>query len=278
MTNQYINNRNLHLGAVDVRVALYSDRTKTYDTAESIGMLDGSSFKVSGEPVIIETDNADDEFVGISKPQAECTASAWKNLDLSMLYLLTGQAGTLTTTDAGTINVTDEEFRFNGTVMARLAHRQLSDTPTEVENIVVKNIAGDVTYTLGDDYVKFVDAAGYTNLARVSSGRITEAQDVRVSYDYTGVSAKQFNYNSAVIPQDLQVWITNVNAAGKKFQIKMHKVHAIKGLELAFGSDKSKTLMSMPISIIGVPDSSISAEDYGDIFYIVDEQGGVREI
>ena len=61
------------------------------------------------------------------------------------------------------------------------------------------------------------------------------------------------------------------NAEGKKFIIEMYKVSSIKSVELTFGSDSSKALVQMPVSIIGTPDSTRQPGD--TLFSIYDEQG-----
>ncbi|HJJ36356.1 MAG TPA: hypothetical protein O0X27_04160, partial [Methanocorpusculum sp.] len=151
MTNQYVNDRELHLGSADVRIALYDDALATYETAQSVGMLDGCAFKVTGETSTVETDNADDIDFGMTKQQAEISASAWKNLDLDVLYKLIGGMGSLTTIAASSpTSVTDEGLLMTGSEPQTLAHR--SAEPSGCSSIVVSDVTGETTYVADTDY------------------------------------------------------------------------------------------------------------------------------
>ncbi|HJJ36545.1 MAG TPA: hypothetical protein O0X27_05165 [Methanocorpusculum sp.] len=271
MTNQYVNNRSLHIGSADVKVALYEDTGATFSTAASIGMLDGVSFKVTGDNTTVETDNAEDIDFGMTNQQAEIAASAWKNIDLEMIYRLTGQMGTLTTTAAGTATtVTGELHVLTGTIAEALKNKT-AGTPTLVTSITVKDSTGSTTYVSGTDYTVGLTADGYTTISRITTGDITDGQTVQVGYTYTAAASKKFTYGSTKMPKYLHVWLVNTNADGKKFVIEIYKVSSIQSLELTLGSDKKKDLMTAPVSIIGKPDSTRPSTD--DLFSIYDEQG-----
>ena len=270
MTNQYVNDRELHIGSATVKVALYDDKLATYETAIPIGMLDGVSFKVTGDTNAVETDNADDIDFGMTNQQAEISASAWKNLDLDVLYNLIGQMGTLTTTAASTATeVTDEGVKFTvANPTQNLAHK--SADATGCSTIVVKSADGETTYVADTDYTIAVNTSGYTTLTRVATGTIPEDAGVLVSYSYKAIIAKKLTYGSTKMPKYLHVWLVNTNADGKTFVIEVYRVSSVKSVELTLGSDKSKALMQMPVSIIGKPDSSRAADD--DLFSWYDEQ------
>ncbi|HJJ36725.1 MAG TPA: hypothetical protein O0X27_06085, partial [Methanocorpusculum sp.] len=106
---------------------------------------------------------------------------------------------------------------------------------------------------------------------RIETGSIPDGAGVLVSYSYKAIISKRLTYGSTKMPKYLHVWLVNTNADGKKFVIEIYRVSSIQSLELTLGSDKSKALMQMPVSIIGKPDSTRPADD--DLFSIYDEQG-----
>jgi len=270
MTNQYVNDRELHVGSATIKVAMYDDKLATYETAMEIGMLDGVSFKVTGDTNAVETDNADDIDFGMTNQQAEIAASAWKNFDIDMFYNLTGGMGKVTTVAASTATtVTDEGMKFTAKAPTQnLKHKSAEETGCT--SIVVKSLDGTTTYVVDTDYTVAVSYSGYTTITRVATGTIPEDSGVLVSYSYKAIISKKFTYGSTKMPLYLHVWLVNTNADGKKFIIEIYRVSSIKSAELTLGSDKSKALMQMPISIIGKPDSSRAVDD--DLFSIYDEQ------
>lgn len=269
MVNQYVNNKPLHIGSADVRVALYEDTFATVEDAVSIGLLDGVKFAKTGTDTVVKTDNADDIDLGQADEQAEISATAWKNLDLSVLHTLMGESGTLTTNTAQTpVSVSDELHVMTGATGKTLKYKN-EGTPALVTNIVVKS--GATTFTANTDYLTYLNPQGYTVICRVPGGAITDGASVTVSYKYTPATFKKFTYGGGVIPKPLHVWLINTNAAGKKFIIELYKVSSVKSVELTFGSDSSKALVQMPVSIIGKPDSTRPVNDA--LFAIYDEQG-----
>jgi len=270
MTNQYVNNRELHVGSATIKVALYDDKLATLETAMEIGMLDGVAFKVTGDTNSIETDNADDIDFGMTNQQAEVVASAWKNFDLDMFYHLSGHMGNLTTVAASTpTSITDEGMKFTSSAQTQnLKHKSAEETGCS--SIVVKSVDGTTTYVADTDYTVAVNYSGYTTITRIATGTIPEEGGVLVSYSYKAIISKKFTYGSTKMPLYLHVWLVNTNAEGKKFVIEIYRVSSFKSAELTFGSDKAKALLQMPISIIGKPDSSRPAND--DLFSIDDQQ------
>lgn len=270
MTNQYVNDRPLHVGSADVRIADYYDTAATVDSAVSIGMLDGCSFKVTGDTSTVETDNADDIDFGMTGQQAEIAASAWKNLDLDVLYHLLGEMGSLTTTAASEpVSVTNERITLTSEIPQRLQHKSADTAGCTI--LSVTDSGGKTVYQVDTDYRTAVTPFGYTTIMRLDSGTIADGQQVCVSYTYTPIQSRKLTYGSSKMPVYLHVWLVNTNAEGKQFIIEIYKVSSIQSLELTLGSDKAKALMQMPISLVGKPDSRRPADD--DLFSIYDEQG-----
>lgn len=271
MVFQYKNDRPLHFGSADIRVALYTDRSATYETATSIGMLDGVTFNLTGDETVVETDNHEDLDLGLSNQRAEIGASAWKNFDLEVFHKLLGQVGTMTNTLGGEQSVVDETVVLSGEIAMPLAKKTNGDSPTLVTSIVVKDVSGDTTYTIDTDYRVGITPNGYTTISRVSTGSIGDGDVVKVGYTYVATAAKTMTYSSSSKPVYLRGWLINTDEFGKKFIIELYKISAMTNANFSFGSDKGKGLVTMPVSIIAKPDATRPAND--DLFSIYDEQG-----
>lgn len=272
MVYQYKNDRPLILGSADIRVALYSDTSATFETAKSVGLLDGVTFTFGGDKTTLESDNSDDIDLGASNVTAVIGASAWKNIDLSVLYDLIGHTGSYELVSASEKTITGELIGLVSSISSLLKHKTDALTPTEVSNIVVKSSDGATTYTLGSDYTVGLTASGYTTITRVSSGRITSASVVSVSYKYTPKASEKLTYGSTVVPVPLHVWLCNTDSNNKKFMLEVYKVESIVSGAFNYGSDKGKTPLNMPISLTGKPDAaraSVTPED--DTFSLVME-------
>lgn len=268
MTNQYTNIRDLKFGSADVRVALYTDTAATISTATSIGMLDGVKITVSGDDVLVETDNTEDQDMGTTNWTVIAGASAWKNIDLTVLNTILGQTGNITLTPASTpVNVVDESHVLTGEISQRLNHKN-GATKTLVSSIVVTQ--GGATAVLDTDYTVGLDNDGYTYIAAKSgSSVISSGETVLVDYTYTPLASKKITFGTATVPVFLHVWLVNTNSSGEIFAIEIYKVRAMKSVEFTFGSDKKRDLLQMPITITGIEDVTRGAND--NLYSIIDE-------
>lgn len=272
MVYQYTNDRPLILGSADIRVALYSDTNATFETAKSVGLLDGVTFTFGGTKTILASENSDDINLGASDVTAVIGASAWKNIDLSMLYDIIGHTGSYTITSASPVSVTSELVGLVSNIAAPLKHKTDAANPTEVSSIVVKSSDGATTYVEDTDYTVGLTATGYTTITRISSGSITSASTVKVSYSYTPASSKKLTYGSTITPVPLHVWLCNTDSNNKKFMLEVYKVEAIESGAFTYGSDKGKTPLTMPITLTGKPDSvRASANAADDTFSLIME-------
>ena len=268
MTNQYENIKDLKFGSADVRVALYTDTEATMSTATSVGMLDGITFNVSGDETLIETDNTEDIDMGPTNVKVVIAASAWKNIDIDVLNMITGRIGTVTSTPASTpVSIVDEPHTLTGEISQRLAHKN-GVTPTLVTAITVTQ--GGTAAVLDTDYIIGLDKEGYTTIAAISgSDVITSGETVLVDYTYTPLASKKITFGTSTVPVYLHVWIVNTNSAGKSFALEIYKVRSMNSVEFTFGSDKKRDLLQMPVTITGIEDRSRPADD--SLYSVIDE-------
>lgn len=271
MTYQYISEKVLNLGSADIRIAMYSDETATYETAKSIGLLDGIKVTRSGDKVTLKSDNSSDIDLGLSNVELTIEASAWKDIDLHTLYDLLGHVGEYNIVSASAQTVTAEPVGLVSTIASALKHKTDAVTPTEVTNITVKN--GSRTYTLGTDYTVGLTSSGYTTITRVASGAIPSGTTVSVGYKYTPKASESLSFGSTIKPEPLHVWIVNKDENGNKFGIEVYKVDAMSSEAFTFGIDTDKTPITTPISMVGRPDAKRAAVNaYDDLYHIINEK------
>lgn len=264
MAYQYTNDRPLHLGSMDVRVLPYG-QAGTIADAVSIGLLDGVTFNLTGDKTVIETDNSADIDLGLANPQVEIGASAWKNLDLEVLYKMLGEVGTCTTIPGTATTVTDELVTLIANTGVALKNKNAAGT---VVTAITAKKSDDTPLVQDTDYLVQLNTAGFTVI--VPKGTLTTGDVIKVSYTYTPAASKKITYSSTAAPKYLHAWLINKNNDGKQFYIEVYRVSAMTSAQVSFGNDKNKTLISMPVSMTGKPDTTRPALD--DLFSWVDEQ------
>lgn len=145
----------------------------------------------------------------ISRIQAMTAQMTLHNLSPENMALVLRGASSATATGA----VVDEPQAATLDGLVRLDH-----VPDPDVALVVKNTAGTTTYVEGTDYTR--SRAGFTPL---STGAITAAQDLEISYTRLASSTVQVLTNSA---DEFELFFEGLNEAksGRPFLVTLHKV------------------------------------------------------
>jgi hypothetical protein len=190
-------------------------------------------------------------------------------LYMDNIYSLRGGADTKTPTAASPVTVTDELHTLTGVVGTRLNFKNGANTI--VSTVSVKDSA-DGAAVINVDYVLYLDSAGYTCIARVSGSTvITTGEVAKVTYTYTPSASVSLSSGGLTTITPQIVRLTNVDAAGKKFEITVYSAISQKGISMKFPSDDSEKSLVVPFELMGEIDSTRTAGD--QLFKIVDEQG-----
>ena len=233
----------------------------------NLGMVEGAGFEETFDSVWLDSDNAGRVFLGIRNQKCAATGNL-QEVKLETMNTLRGGIDSYTTQAAAPVSVTNEPVVLKGTAFSRLANR--SNAGAEVTAITVTNIAGTTTYARNTDYVMAVDAQGYTCIARIAGGTITDKQTVHVDYTYAAAASKTLKSGGKVTVTPKIVRLTNTNTAGKIFRITIYKASNEAGIKLEFPGDQDPELWSTPINLVGTTDPTRTEGE--QLFEIYDEQ------
>jgi hypothetical protein len=232
-----------------------------------LGAVNGVVFNESWEAVKVMADNAGEVLVGIRNQLATVNFDLME-ANLTNLNILRGGIDTYSTTAAAPVNVVGENVTLSGVSSSRLAKK--NGAGTIVTAIVVDNAVG-VPYVINVDYVVGVDPAGYTIITRVAAGGIADGETVVVDYTYTPNTSKNLSSGGKFTITPGVMRLTNTNAAGKKFEITLHKAKTVQGIQLTLNSDEAVDPNVVNCSIECTRDEALAAG--AQLFSIVDEQG-----
>jgi hypothetical protein len=188
---------------------------------------------------------------------------------LDNVYMLRGGADTKTPVAGSSTPVVDELHALTGVIGVRLNHKNGDGSICTA--ISVKDSAGS-SAVLNTDYVLYVDSAGYTCIARVTGSTvITTGEVAKISYTYVPNASVELSSGglTTITPQIVRV--TNVDAAGKKFEVTVYSAISQKGISMKFPADDSDKSLVVPFELTGEVDITRTAGD--QLFKIVDEQG-----
>lgn len=252
----------IHFGSAKVEAGA------TVGALVNIGLAEGIEFDESFELIYLVPDNG----ARIAKGRKNHRATVKFNmmeLYMDNIALLRGGADTKTPVAGSSTPVVDERHVLTGTTGCRFNYKNGANTICT--SISVKNAAGD-SAVLNTDYVLYMDASGYTCIARVSgSTTIPSADNVKVSYTYVPNASVELSSGGLTTITPQIVRLTNVDAAGKKFEITVYSAVSQKGINLKFPSDDSEKSLVIPFELTGEVDITRTAGD--QLFKIVDEQG-----
>ncbi len=236
-------------------------------TLVNLGIMTDIVFEETFDRIVVTPDNGPKVTIGIRNHEASIQGNLLE-VNLSNLNLIRGGIDNYETVTAAPVTVTNEAVVLNGTNFVRLANK--NGNKTEVTAITVTNTAGAVTYARNTDYVMAVDSQGFTCIARIAGGTITDKQTVHVDYTYTPAAAKKLTSGGKYAIEPKVVRITNTNDDNKEFRVTIYKAENAGGIKLELQSDHEGEVIPTPISLVGTVDTTRTAGD--QLFEIYDEQ------
>jgi hypothetical protein len=235
---------------------------------QDFGLVTSVSFKEESSPIELKPDNAVKIWRGIKDHTCTLSFEMWE-IDLTKLALLRGGVDSTGTVAGTPATSTNETHVLTGIKGCRLDNKNGDGT---LVTISAATDAAGTTAVLNTDYIKYLDPDGYTCVARVSTSTvITDGDSIKVTYAYTPNASKSMSTGGLSTIADRYIRVTNVNAAGKKFQIDIYKAKAKGGLDFSYTADDGDEPLKPKIEIEGVYDTSRTAGD--QLFKITDEQG-----
>jgi hypothetical protein len=256
------NTNSIHFGSAKVEAG------PSVGSLVNIGLAAGIEFNEEFELIYLVPDNGARIAKGRKNHRAVIKFDMME-LYMDNIYSLRGGADTKTPTAGSSTPVVDERHVLTGTTGCRFNFKNGANTICT--SITVKNAAGD-SGILGTDYVLYQDAAGYTCIARISgSTTIATGDNVKVSYTYTPNASVSLSSGGLTTITPQVVRLTNVDAAGKKFEVTVYSAISQKGISMKFPADDSEKSLVIPFELTGEVDISRTAGD--QLFKILDEQG-----
>ena len=234
----------------------------------NLGALRAVAFKELWDELQVGSDNAGVLIDRVKNQRCEITAN-WLEWDTEAANTLRGGLDVYSTQAGTPVNITDEQVVLPGTTLKALAFKNASGV--EVTSIVVTHLSGIPTYVRGTDYEVGVDQNGYTRICRsAAGGAITDGQTVLVDYTYTPAQNKQLKSGGKYSISPRVVRLSNLNAAGKKFEVTIWRAFNKGPLEIPWPGDEGDDALLVPISLGGVLDTAKTAGE--QLYQIIDEQ------
>jgi len=233
-----------------------------------LGAAADVKFEEKFDVVYIVPDNAPKKQIAIKDHEASVSFSMME-VDLSALNTIRGGMDTYDTVDGTLATATAEAHTLTGVNGVRLNFKNGDGTLVTIS--AATDTAG-TTAVPNTDYVSYLDAEGYTCVARVSnSAVITDGDGIKVTYSYTPSTSRSLSTGGLNTITPRVVRLTNTNAAGKKFEITVYSATSEGGIKLEFPADDGDKPMMPEITLTGIVDATRTAGD--QLFKIVDEQG-----
>ncbi len=222
------------------------------------------------EDTEVKSDNAGVLKHAIRNQKLQATAG-WLEWDTARANTLRGGIDTLTSQDGAPV------ADYNQVVASGSWHFD-QFIPFTYQNgsgakITPDSVTGSVdgVLVLNTDYwiVKASDGTWGISI-RDSATVTTEAQNITIVFDYTPAVSKTLKSGGKYTINPRVLRITNVNEAGKKFEITIYRGFNQAPLELPFPADDGEDGMVVPIGVLAELDTSRTAGD--QLYQIVDEQ------
>ena len=152
----------------------------------------------------------------------------WEEIADIDLWNVILHGGSITSTNAGTQGVTDEEVILNGTNWTALSYA--ADFKVDCDVTVSSESAGGGTdYTEGTDF--FLDRKT-GHIARISGGAISDGATVYVDYTYNTYDGKYFEIYKDNKPEDYALRLTKPLLNGDNMRVTHSKVNFSTAVEL----------------------------------------------
>jgi hypothetical protein len=234
-------------------------------TLVNVGAFRNGVFEETFDKISVMSDNAGEVYAGISNHKAALSCDL---LEINLANLAKFQKGIATNTLTGTtpVAITDELHTLYGTTGQRLNFK--NGAGTEVASIVVTE--GGAARVRNTDYIIYVDTAGYTCIARTTTGAFADGDVAQVDYTYTPLASNLYKTGGNMQLTAQVVRFTNTNASGKMFYITVFKATSESGITIEFPADDADDVAATPIKMVGTCDTSRTAGD--QLFEIYDEQ------
>ena len=233
-----------------------------------LGSAQKITFEESFDVVYVVPDNAPKKQIAVKDHEAKVTFSMME-VNLANLNTIRGGIDTYDTVDGSLATATAEAHTLTGVKGERLNFKNGDGTLVTIS--AATDTAG-TTAAPNVDYVSYLDAEGYTCVARVAaSGIITDGDGIKVTYSYTPSASRSLSSGGLNTITPRVVRLTNTNAAGKKFEITVYSATSEGGIKLEFPADDGDEPMMPEITLNGIVDATRTAGD--QLFKIVDEQG-----
>lgn len=234
----------------------------------NIGLATSVEFTEEYEPITLKPDNGPEIIVGIKEHTATVKFEMWE-LDLSNLALIRGGIDSYDTVEGTPATATAEEHVLTGVEGVRLNFKNGDGTLVTISGATD---AAGTTAVQNTDYIAYLDSAGYTCIARVSTSTVlTDGDTIKVSYGYTPAASIKLSTGGLNTVNPRVVRLTNTNSLGKKFQITVYAAKNQGGIELQLPADDADEPLKPTIELRGIVDPTRTAGD--QLFEILDEQG-----
>jgi hypothetical protein len=233
-----------------------------------LGAAQDVNFSESFEVVYVVPHNAPKKQIAVKNHEAS-VAFKMMEINLANLNSIRGGFDIYDTVDGTADTATDEPHVLTGVKGVRLNNKNADGSIVTISG--AKDAAGTAAVR-NTDYVAYVDSEGYTCVARIEGSLVlSDGDTIKVSYGYTPAASRTLSSGGKNTINPKVVRLTNVNAAGKKFEITVYAATAEGGIELEFPADDGDEPMMPEITLVGVCDATRTAGD--QLFKIVDEQG-----
>jgi hypothetical protein len=257
-----INKKNLKIGSVKIEI---SDNGAIWN---NLGTGNKAKFAEKIESVPIESDNGG-VIDFIDKDQTCEISYTMLEFDLEVLSKLRGGIDNYSVI-AGTPTAVSGEALGTGWTKGKpikLANKNGSNTT--LTNIVVK--AAGSALTINTDYQTYVGDGsngefGCTYIVPVSA----QAGVLTADYTYTPNTSVIITSGGGVSISPKMVRVTNMNTAGKKFEITIFKAYNSDGLSIDFPADADGKVWETPIKLAGSNDITRPAN--AQLYQIINEQ------
>lgn len=241
--------------------------TSTSDL-QDIGLVTGIAIKEDYTLVELKADNAAPITKGNKEHTVTLSFEMWE-LDLTKLALIRGGLDSSGSQAASPVTVTNEAHTLDDTDIAWLTHA--NGDGSEVGSIVVTDASSNAAVR-NTDYVIVVGPDGRTGIARVAGSTVlSDGEGALVDYSYTPLANKTMSSGGLSTIASRYVRVTNINSAGKKFQIDIYKAKVVGGLDFSYPADDGDEPLKPKIEMKGEYDTTRTAGD--QLFKITDEQG-----
>jgi len=256
-------------GSAKVEIRAYGSTGAFTD----LGIGTGIEVDETVTPATLDPDNASKMVIDLAEHSIGFKMNLWE-LDFAKIYALRGGSSgldTYGTQAAAPVSITTEQHVLTGTGFVPLNFKNGDNS--EVGSIVVVD-STDQACARNTDYIIGIDGNGWTSIARVAGGKITDGEIAKVSYSYTPLASKTWSTGGKSSIGYLELKLTNVRFIGSSDKTKIvtiYKAQVSSGLKLKFPAAKDSTPLEYPLEMIAYDDATRTAGD--QLCSVVDQQG-----